>query len=165
MKSWQPFDGEERPSNGICTPRLRPRGEMTRFDGSQFRLACAEDVSRITQARPPNQDAQQRLVGILDAHRLARIPRPGGSAVDDQAQPITDASHGFVDIAILWADGDVSCRLAIDGTRYRVSVERGGAMIASEVCISAARALMVGATWQLTHRPSVRPTVRVSLGS
>ena len=78
---------------------------------------------------------------------------------------MTDASDRFVDVAILWADGDVSCRLAIDGTRYRVSVECDATMVASEVCVSAARALTVGADWQAARRPTVRPTVRASLSS
>ena len=155
MESSQPFDDEDRPSNGICMPRRRPRGEMTRSDGPRFRLASAEDVPRITHARPPDQEARQRLVAILGAPRLARVPRPGGSAVDDPAQPMNAPSDRFVDIAILWADGDVSCRLAIDGTRYRVSVECDGTTVASEVCVSAARALTVGASWQSTRRPTV----------
>src|SRR5581483_550757 len=165
MKSWQPFDGEDRPSNGIRTPHRRPRGEMTRSDGPHSRLASSEDVSRTTQARPPDQNARQRLVGTLGAHRVARVPRPGGPAVDDPAQPMTARSDRFVDLAILWADGDLSCQLAVDGTRYRISVVRDGTTVACEVCASAARALMVGATWQSTHRPSVRATVRASLGS
>jgi hypothetical protein len=95
MKSRQPFDGEERPSNGIRTPRGRRRGEMTRSDGSQSRLASAEDVSRITQARPPDQDPRQRFVGALGAHRLARVPRPCGSAVDGPAQPMNAPSDRY----------------------------------------------------------------------
>lgn len=78
---------------------------------------------------------------------------------------MTDASGRFVDIAILWADGDVSCRLAIDGTRYRVSIECEGTMIASEVCVSAEHAVTVGAGWQATRPPTVRPVVRGSRGA
>ncbi len=74
-------------------------------------------------------------------------------------------SGRFVDVAILWTDGDVSCRLAVDGARYRISVECDRATVASELCLSAARALAVGASWRATHRPTVTATVRASLGS